>query len=221
MENNYNNENNNGILPIDLFNRFFGLGRRTSRGLFDKNDMFRGFDDMHREMNRMFDVFNDLSTNAPKDLIREYQTEDGGKVREVGPVVYGYSMTIGPDGKPHVREFGNVKAGKNMGQYIGANKPQITAEREPLADITTTDKEVKVVLEIPGIKKEDIKINAYDEKVEIKTADSSERKYHKILDLPKQADLETARSAYNNGILEITFDKKKETKPKGKEIKIE
>ena len=77
------------------------------------------------------------------------------------------------------------------------------------------------MLEIPGIKKEDIKINAYDEKVEIKTADISERKYHKILDLPKQADLETARSTYNNGILEVTFDKKKETKPKGKEIKIE
>ena len=110
MENNYNNENNNGILPIDLFNRFFGLGRRTSRGLFDKNDMFRGFDDMHREMNRMFNVFNDLSTNAPKELVREYETSEGGKVREVGPIVYGYSMTIGPDGKPHVKEFGNVKA---------------------------------------------------------------------------------------------------------------
>jgi len=174
---------------------------------------------MHKEMDRMFNVFNDLSTNAPKELIREYQTEDGSKVHEVGPIVYGYSMTIGPDGKPHVKEFGNVKAGRNIGQYIG--KPQISAEREPLSDITTTDKEVKVVLEMPGIKKEDIKINAYDEKVEIKTAENAQRKYHKIIDLPKQADLETARSTYNNGILEVTFDKKKEQRPKGKEIKIE
>jgi HSP20 family protein len=173
-------------------------------------------------MNRMFNVFNDLSTNAPKELVREYQTQDGGKVREIGPIVYGYSMTIGPDGKPHVKEFGNVKTGKNMGQYIGANKPQISAEREPLSDITTTDKEVKVVLEMPGIKKEDIKINAYDEKVEVKTADNAQRKYSKIIDLPKSADLQTARSTYNNGILEVTFDKKKEEqKPKGKEIKIE
>ena len=68
-----------------------------------------------------------------------------------------------------------------------ANKPQISAEREPLSDITTTDKEVKVVLEMPGIKKEDIKINAYDEKVEIKTADNAQRKYHKIVDLPKSS----------------------------------
>ena len=48
--------------------------------------------------------------NAPKELVREYQTPEGEKVREVGPIVYGYSMTIGPDGKPHVREFGNVKS---------------------------------------------------------------------------------------------------------------
>src|SRR6476619_5562612 len=215
MENNVNNNNNNDILPIDLFNRLFGSGRR---GLFDMRSMFRSFDDMQKEMDRMF---NDVSSNAPKDLVREYQTSDGGKVREVGPIVYGYSMTIGPDGKQHVREFGNVKAGKNIvGQHLGA-KPQISAEREPLSDITTTDNEVKVILEMPGIKKEDIKINAYDEKVEIKTSDNAQRKYHKILDLPKQADLETARSTYNNGILEVTFDKRKEKKPKGKEIKIE
>src|SRR6478752_2328068 len=73
---------------------------------------------------------------------------------------------------------------------------------------------------MPDIMKEDIKINAYDEKVEIKTSENTQRKYHKIIDLPKQADLETARSTYNNGILEVTFDKKKEQKPKGKEIKI-
>jgi len=219
MENNVNNNNNNDILPIDLFNRFFGVGRR---GLLDMGDMFRGFDDMHKEMDRMFDVFNDISKDAPKELVREYQTSDGANVREIGPIVYGYSVTIGPDGKPHVKEFGNVKgAGEhNLGQHLGA-KPQISAEREPLSDITSTDNEVKVILEMPGIKKEDIKINAYDEKVEIKTSDNAQRKYHKILDLPKQADLETARSTYNNGILEVTFDKKKEQKPKGKEIKIE
>src|SRR6476661_2041525 len=96
-----------------------------------------------------------------QELIKEYETKEGNKVREVGPIVYGYSMTIGPDGKPHVREFGNVKTidkvgSKNsIGQYLG--KPSISADREPIADITSTDKEVKVVLEMPGIKKEDIK----------------------------------------------------------------
>ena len=41
-----------------------------------------------------------------------------------------------------------------------------------------------------GIKNEDIKIKAYDDKkIEIKAADNAQRKYHNIIDLPKQADM--------------------------------
>jgi HSP20 family protein len=47
------------------------------------------------------------------------------------------------------------------------------------------------------------------------------RKYHETIELPEGADLATAKSKYNNGILEITFNKKDKSKPKGKEIKIE
>jgi len=216
MENNVNNNNNNDILPLDLFNRFFGSGRR---GLFDIRDMFRSFNDMHKEMDRMF---NDVSNNAPKELVREYQTSDGAKIREVGPIVYGYSMTIGPDGKTRVREFGNVNAirNKTVGQSISSDidKPQISTERESLSDITTTEKEVKVVLEMPGINEADIRINTYDDtKVEIKTADNSPRRYYKVVDVPKEANTETTRFAYNNGILEITFDKKSNIKTKAKD----
>jgi HSP20 family protein len=73
---------------------------------------------------------------------------------------------------------------------------------------------------MPGIKKENIKINAYDNTIEI-TSNDPERKYHKVIDLPTEADTETAKSTYNNGILEVIFNKKKESKPKGKEIKVE
>ena len=69
-------------------------------------------------------------------------------------------------------------------------------------------------------KKEDIKINAYDGAIEV-IADNPQRKYHETIDLPQNVDIETARSIYNNGILEVTFDKREENKPKGKEIKIE
>jgi len=217
------------ITPSDWINRFFntGFGRSRGRGrdLLDTRELFADFDDIHEEMNRMFDVFNDISNNAPKELVREYETKEGGKVREVGPIVYGYSMTIGSDGKPHVREFGNIKSlndssVKKIGTQPG-NISQISAEREPLVDVNLTDKEVKVVVEMPGIRKEDIKVKAYDSQVEVTTSKDAQRKYHKNIELPELAEIETARSAYNNGILEITFDKKKVTKPAGKEIKIE
>ena len=87
-----------------------GMNNRQVMELFDTRDLFREFEDMQEEMSKMFNAFNDISSNAPKELVREYQTSKGDKVREVGPIVYGYSMTVGPDGKPHVREFGNVKS---------------------------------------------------------------------------------------------------------------
>jgi HSP20 family protein len=214
------------IQTYDWFNRFFNniSNRRAGMpSLFDTRDIFKEFEDMHKEIDSMFDTFNNISSNAPKELVREYQTPEGEKVREVGPIVYGYSMTIGPDGKPHVREFGNVKShvGRTGKDSRGLN-PQISAEREPLADVNTTDKEVKVVIEMPGIKKEDIKIKAYDGAVEVTSNNTdSQRKYHKTIELPENTDIETARSTYNNGILEVTFDKKITAKPKGREIKIE
>src|SRR6186713_2095889 len=200
---------NKDIIPSDWINRFFetgwGKGRARGFGLFSR-DAFSDFDDIHKEMNRMFDAFNDISNNAPKELVREYETKEGGKVREVGPIVYGYSMTIGPDGKPNVREFGNVKSPFAGSRGFFEQQPSISSEREPLVDISTTDKEVKIVAEMPGIKKENIKINAYENSLEIISNDP-ERKYHKVIDLPTEADIETVKSTYNNGILEVIFNK--------------
>ncbi|HYG00089.1 MAG TPA: archaeal heat shock protein Hsp20 [Candidatus Saccharimonadales bacterium] len=221
--------NNKDIMPNDWINILFDLpfGKRSRRlsYVLNSKDMLSEFDTMHDEMNRLFDAFNNLSNNTPNELVKESKTKESNKVREIGPVVYGYSITIGPEGKLHVREFGNVKSLKNSDAQNTRSQsrqmPQISADREPLVDVNTTDKEVKVVVEMPGISKTDIKIKAYDSKAEVTTAKDAQRKYHKIIDLPEQADLETARSVYNNGILEITFDKKIVNKPAGTEIKIE
>jgi len=207
-----------GIEPFDWYNRFFGKGRRG----FGFSDFFKGFDEMRREMESEFEHrFRDIETKAPKDLVREYETSEGGKVREYGPFVYGYSMTIGPDGKPKVREFGNVKSPLSpSGRKSIFTGSMISSEREPLADITSTNSEIKVIVEMPGVNKENIKVNAYDNSVEIITT-GTDRKYHEVIEIPPEADIETAKSVYKNGILEITFRKKEQSKPRGKQINIE
>src|SRR5918911_962262 len=115
-----------GIEPEDWFRRFFGGG-----------DIFREFEDMRREMERLFEEqFRDIQSTAPKELVREYETPEGGKVKEIGPLVYGYSMTIGPDGKPKIREFGNVRSAGGLGGGVsspGATRALLRSEREPLA----------------------------------------------------------------------------------------
>ena len=212
------------IEPYNFFKQFFG-GRGGRRGGFfsnsgrgwNFNDIFREFDEMSRSFP---ENFKNIEDRVPKNLIKEYNTPEGGKVREVGPIVYGYSMTIGSDGKPKIREFGNVKSSLSERGFFGEQQPTISSEREPLVDVSATDKEVKVVVEMPGVRKENIKINVYDKTVEITTEDP-ERKYHKTIQVPVDIDIDSAKSSYNNGILEIIFKKKDQEKPKGRQINIE
>jgi HSP20 family protein len=74
---------------------------------------------------------------------------------------------------------------------------------------------------MPGANKENIKVNAYDNSVEVTTTDQEQRKYREVIEIPPETDIETVASTYKNGILEIVFKKKEQTKPKGKQINVE
>ena len=71
---------------------------------------------------------------------------------------------------------------------------------------------------MPGISKDKIKINAYDNTVEVRSEDP-QRKYHRTIEIAPETDIEKATSSYNNGILGITFKKRGMTK--GKTIRVE
>jgi HSP20 family protein len=216
------------INPYDWYRNFFERSLKERRNFmnFFTTDLFKEFNQMQEEMEKIYNQFNDVGYNPPKELVREYEAEDGSKVREVGPIVYGYSMTIGPDGHPHIREFGNIKKSRSSHHEGSVNQldlgasPRIRGEREPLADINMTDKEIKVILEMPGVKKEDIRLDLYGNNLEISTS-HGQRNYKRTLEIPSEADVDSARSTYNNGILEITFDKIRSMKSKSREIKID
>jgi HSP20 family protein len=96
---------------------------------------FPDIDEMMREMERAFsEQFKDLEKALPKNLIRESKTPEGELKKEIGPIVYGYSVTIGPDGKPVVREFGNVRRSE------GRPWKAVQATREPLVDVVSSGK---------------------------------------------------------------------------------
>jgi HSP20 family protein len=182
------------------------------------SSFFGDIDEMFREIERMFQrEFEDLSRRAPKDLMRERILPDGTKVQEWGPFVYGYSITIGPDGKPEIREFGNIKPGERR---LGRPSISIREEREPLVDIINTDSEIKIIAEIPGVEKEDIKLHGTETTLTI-SVDTPQRKYYKEVELPEKVDPKQAKSTYKNGVLEVTLPKKKGEPPRGEPIKIE
>ncbi|MEM2926904.1 MAG: archaeal heat shock protein Hsp20 [Candidatus Bathyarchaeia archaeon] len=180
------------------------------------------FDEAFREMEEfMRREFEELSERIPKDLIRERRLSDGSIVREWGPFVYGYSMTIGPDGRPVIREFGNVRPSTRALRPGGPMRPSldIKEEREPLVDVMSTNGEIKVIAELPGVEKEDIKLRATEEMLTI-SVDTPQRKYYKEVELPASVDPKGAKSTYKNGVLEVVLKKVKE-KGKGETIPID
>ncbi len=176
-----------------------GFPARRRRGFPFGNWPFSNIDEMMREMERAFsEQFKEMEKELPKNLVRERRLPDGTTKKEIGPIVYGYSVTVGPDGKPVVREFGNVRRGE------GTPWKEIQDKREPLVDMVTSEKDVRVIAEIPGVRKEDVNVTVQDKSVTI-SVDTESRKYFKELALPGIVDPTGAKSSYNNGILEITL----------------
>lgn len=183
---------------------------------FGKRSSFFGeFDRMMREMEKeMTDIIRDMEGNMPEEMSREIRNPDGSIRREYGPFVYGYSVKIGPDGKPIIREFGNMKPGLESEE----TPMGLQDRREPLVDVIEDDDSVKVLAELPGVEKKDIKLYATPRGLTI-SVDNVDRRYFKELEFESEIDRGSAKSSYKNGVLEINFKKKHEDK--GTPINIE
>jgi len=177
----------------------------------------RFFDDLNKMME---DMFREMSRDLPKELFREKRLPDGTVKREYGPFVYGYSMTMGPDGKPVIREFGNVKPSTKPTSF-GIPKPglEVKEEREPLVDTIDEGETIRVIAELPGVEKSDINLNCTGASLTIRV-DTPRRKYHKELDLPAEVDPDSSKASYKNGVLEVVLTKVK-PRVRGKGIRVE
>lgn len=174
--------------------KHFVIGMAKRRRIFGDEDFF-GFD---REFERMREEMEHLMEEMMV-RIPEPDLEKLAKQQKSG--VYGLSIKIGPDGKPIVREFGNMTP-----EAWKEEKIPISEEREPLVDVIEREKEITVIAEVPGVEKKDIRISGEEKELEIKV-ETANRKYHKVLELPSQVDFGKAKAAYNNGVLEIVIPK--------------
>jgi HSP20 family molecular chaperone IbpA len=84
-------------------------------------------------------------------------------------------------------------------------------ERPLLCEVIRFSNEIKIIAEFPGAFEESISINADDNQLEIE-AQSETRDYYEIINLPPEADTKILKSAFLNGLLEITLQKKRNKK---------
>ncbi len=159
------------------------------------------FEKDFRRLSDRFFAWDDVFENKNRDQILTY-----------GPYYYGCEMAIGSDGKPHVREWGNVRP---------SNAITSSGTRELFVDETINEKEniLKLVTEMPGIEKSDIKVNVIESTVSI-SAERGDRKYSAQVPIKYKVDPNSAKAKYTNGVLELTFSLAKET-PKGKRVSVE
>lgn len=170
------------------------------------NDPFADiFADFDKEFRRMQEHMNELFAQALKNA-----DIPKGKAQPGNPFVYGFTMRLGPNGKPHIEQFGNTP----KVTVAAGGKPEVALEgREPITDLIEHDDKVTVTCELPGVEKEDVQVYATEERLTIKVA-NGQRRYHKELVLPARCKADSTDATFKNGVLDVTITKEQRSPPK-------
>ncbi len=140
-----------------------------------------------------------------KDMIKKMEKLFGDmgmfdeKMFSGKPTIRGFSITIGPDGVPKIREFG-----PGLGQH---DQPIKEEKRKIEPDIIEKEDEYMVILDLPGIDKNTIKLKLDKNQLIIKAEGA--RKVYEYVTLPLNIKGSIDRFDYNNGVLTIYIKKKK------------
>ena len=77
-------------------------------------------------------------------------------------------------------------------------------------DVHETDSEIRVIADVPGVEKNAIDLQCDGSALTI-DASTGDVSYHERLTLPARVDEHSASATYNNGILEVTFDREEDS----------
>jgi HSP20 family protein len=112
------------------------------------------------------------------------------------PFVAGFSFNVGPEGKPTIQIFGDSPVKQD-------------GYRSPISEqvIDYKSNALRIVLEMPGVEKDDIKVEATELSAVIK-AERGDHQYRAELNLKAPVRPESGRAEYKNGMLEISFSLK-------------
>jgi HSP20 family protein len=181
----------------------FDEDKKRRKNPFDNFD----FDDFFKNLFND-DRFGDDIKRMTEEMMKMFSSG----IQPGKPFVHGFKVEFGPDGKPRIEDFGNKPIKSPEGQ------PAISDSREPITDIIEGENDVAITVEIPGVEKGDIDLNATENTLEIKV-DTPQRKYQKVIDLPCGVKPKTTKATYKNGILDVVITRK-EKKKDGEEFKV-
>ncbi|RBI63484.1 Hsp20/alpha crystallin family protein [Halomicrococcus sp. NG-SE-24] len=103
----------------------------------------------------------------------------------------------------------NDMMGGNVDMHVDTDTPTGFGA-DTHVDMHEDDDTVRVIADLPGVEKEDIDLKCDGEYLTISAA-SDHREYDERITLPALVDERSANATYNNGVLEVTFDKSDES----------
>jgi len=193
--------------PFD-FSKFFGDPSKffsdPNKFLIDPSKLFGS-----KQFRQLFnDLFEKISKNlppefqnlSPEDLMREFR-KNKSKFGLNSPIMYGFNINIGPDGKPTIDSFGNIRPKPTSGE------PVVKSEREPLVEVSEEKDQVIVIAEMPGVDRDDIELEATNDSLIISTKENAKMHYYKKIKLTSAVNSDVAKARYTNGILEVRLKK--------------
>jgi len=153
------------------------------------------------------------------------------------PVVWGYQYSIGPDGVPKYSVYSNVDkiqkklaarfdAPMNVGlpspsEFNEAQSVDREGYRVPQTDVVEDEDTLRVIVELPGVDKKDIDVNAKESYLVVTTT-NKQYKYKAEIPLKVATIPKKIKASFKNGILELKLPIAKNNKDdKGDKVSIE
>ncbi|MFQ5950691.1 MAG: Hsp20/alpha crystallin family protein [Candidatus Geothermarchaeales archaeon] len=161
---------------------------------------------------REFEKLRERMVKSMEEEMRQlHQMAEGGQL----PGEWEFKPIEGPNYKGYVfRGHFGLPRGTEAQRDLRGRFEQRTS-RDPLVDIVREKDATKFYFEIPGVEKDDIRLNVADGKLQVKAG-----RFRKTVQIEGGLDPDKATSAYRNGVLEVKIPKTSKKKGK-KSLKIE
>jgi HSP20 family molecular chaperone IbpA len=132
----------------------------------------------HKKTTKKFNLFNVFSKTKEKNVPRTFRVKTS-----------------------------KVKPGARKVKYKVQTIPEEKLKEPPrLIDVIEENDEIAVFAEFAGFDRENLRVSVKNQRLTL-SARTSERKYHKSLNLPKRVIPESLCTTYKNGVLEIRLKK--------------